>query len=83
MSWEVFDDCFNFLAGYWPVQVFYSCFGFGSLWFPEMRPFLQDCLIYWRIAAYSKFLKCFYFLGIDCNLSSFIHYFINLDLFYF
>ena len=21
VSWEVFDDCFNFLPGYWPIQV--------------------------------------------------------------
>ena len=46
-----------------------------------MHPVLLDCLVYWRVAAYNKFFKLFYFLGIGGDLSFLIHDFINLSLF--
>ena len=62
MSWEVIDDCFNSSISPWllacsdflflPVPVLVVC------GFPEMRPFLLDCLIYWRIAVHVFKIVC-------------------------
>ena len=57
-----------------------SCSSFGIFGFPEMHPFLLDCILYWHIAAHNKFLKSFVFPWYWCDLF-FIHDFINLSLF--
>ena len=45
--------CSGFL--FLPVPVLVVC------GFPEMHPFLLDCLIYWHIAPHNKFFKSFIF----------------------
>ena len=57
-----------------PVPVLVVCV------FPEMRPFLLDCLIYWCIAVHNMFLILFVFPCVGSDLSFLIHDFINLSL---
>ena len=48
-----------------------------------MHPFLPDCQICWCIVAHKFSYNCFYFFGVGCDFSSFIHDFIYLGPFSF